>query len=85
MWVHATLDIAGGVSPFLESDSLEGIALRDELWSLRNRNKRIEIQGKVYKAQVTTFESFGETAFRAKIVEKKTPSPPSRLRRMPRS
>jgi len=52
----------------IKSDSPEGIALRDELWSLRNRTKRIEVQGKVYKARVTTFNSFGETAYRVKIV-----------------
>ncbi len=52
----------------IKSDSPEATALRDELWSLRNRTKRIEVMGTLYKARVTTFNSFGETAYRVKIV-----------------
>ena len=52
----------------IRSDNPEATALRDELWSLRNRTKRIEVRGTVYKARVTTFNSFGETAYRVKIV-----------------
>ncbi len=51
----------------IKSDSPEASALRNELWSLRNRTKRVEVRGKVYKARVTTFDSFGETAYRIKI------------------
>jgi len=51
----------------IKSNSREAAALRDELWSLRNRTKRIEVSGTVYKARVTTFDSFGETAYRIKI------------------
>jgi hypothetical protein len=52
----------------IKSDSPEATALRDELWSLRNRTKRMEVGGTVYKARVTTFNSFGETGFRVKIL-----------------
>ena len=52
----------------IKSDSPEAAALRDELWSLRNRIKRIEVGGTVYKARVTAYESFGETAYRVKIL-----------------
>jgi len=51
----------------IKSRSQEADALRNELWSLRNRTKRIEVRGRVYKARVTTFDSFGETAYRIKI------------------
>lgn len=51
----------------IKSSSPEGVALRDELWSLRNRTKRVEVRGAVYKARVSAFESFGETAYRIKI------------------
>lgn len=51
----------------IKSSSPEAAALRDELWSLRNRTKRIELRGTVYKARVRTFESFGETACRIDI------------------
>jgi hypothetical protein len=51
----------------IKSGSREAAALRDELWSLRNRTKRIEVRGTVYKARVSTFDSFGETAYRIKI------------------
>jgi len=67
----------------IKSDSPEGLALRDELWSLRNRTKRIEFQGKVYIVRVTSFDSFGETAYRVTIVCEKTASPPSKRRRRP--
>ena len=67
----------------IKSNSPEGIALLDELWSLRNRTKRIEVQGKVYTVRVTTFDSCGETAYRVRIVREKTASPPSKRRRRP--
>jgi len=51
----------------IKSSSRQAVALRDELWSLRNRTKRIEVGGTVYKARVSTFDSFGETAYRIKI------------------
>jgi len=51
----------------IKSDSREGAALRDELWSLRKRTTRIEVRGTVYKARVSTFDSFGETAYRIRI------------------
>ena len=50
------------------SDSPQATALRDELWSLRNRTTRFEVGGTVYRARVTTFNSFGETGFRVKIL-----------------
>jgi hypothetical protein len=51
----------------IKSSSRQAAALRDELWSLRNRTKRIEVRGKVYKARVNAVNSFGETAYRIKI------------------
>jgi hypothetical protein len=51
----------------IKSRSQKAAALRNELWSLRNRTKRIEVRGTVYKARVTTFDSFGEIAYRIKI------------------
>jgi hypothetical protein len=51
----------------IKSSSRKAAALRDELWSLRNRTKRIEVGGTVYKARVHAFESFGETAYRIEI------------------
>jgi hypothetical protein len=51
----------------LKSGTPESDVLIDELWSLRNRTKRIEVRGIVYKAKVTTFDSFGETAYRIMI------------------
>jgi hypothetical protein len=51
----------------IKSSSRKAAALRDELWSLRNRTKRIEVRGTVYKARVRAFESFGETAYHIDI------------------
>ena len=51
----------------IKSGSRKAATLRDELWSLRNRTKRIEVGGTVYKARVHAFESFGETAYRIEI------------------
>jgi len=51
----------------IKSSSRKSADLQDELWDLRNRTKRIEVRGTVYQAQVNTFESFGETAYRIKI------------------
>ena len=51
----------------IKSTSPEAAALRDELWSMRNRTKRIELRGTIYKARVRTFESFGKTAYRIDI------------------
>ena len=53
----------------IKSSSPEAAALRDELWSLRNRTKRIEVRGTVYRARVHAFESFGETAYRLDIAK----------------
>ncbi|MGA2263408.1 MAG: hypothetical protein ABSH28_18480 [Acidobacteriota bacterium] len=52
----------------IKSNSPEATTLRNELWSLRNRTKRIEVEGRIYKARVTTFDSFGETAYRMEIL-----------------
>ena len=51
----------------IKSSSREAADLRDELWSLRNRTKRIEVRGTLYKARVNAFDSFGETAYRIEI------------------
>jgi hypothetical protein len=51
----------------IKSGSREAADLREELWSLRNRTKRLEVRDTVYKARVSTFESFGETAYRIQI------------------
>lgn len=51
----------------IKSSSRQAAALRDELSSLCNRTKRIEVGGTAYKARVSTFDSFGETAYRIKI------------------
>jgi len=51
----------------IKSNSREAAALREELWSLRNRTKRIEIRGTIYKARVRAFESFGEKAYHIDI------------------
>lgn len=51
----------------IKSCSREAAALRDELWSLRNRTKRIEVRGRVYKARVNIINRFGETAYSIKI------------------
>ena len=40
----------------IKSDSPEASALRNELWSLRNRGKRVEVHGRAYKVRVTTFD-----------------------------
>ena len=45
----------------------EGDALRKELWQLRRRKPRVEIDGVTYSLSVSTFENFGETAFRVEI------------------
>jgi hypothetical protein len=60
-------DLGVGIGE-IKSDSREAAALRDELWSLRNRTKRIAVRGTVYKARVSTFDSFGETAYRIEIL-----------------
>ena len=51
----------------LRSDSKEAIALRDELWKHRRKMKKLEVAGVNYKLKVSTFDSFGETAFRVEI------------------
>jgi hypothetical protein len=58
----------------IKSDTQEATALRDELWSLRNRTKRIEVRGTEYRARVTLFDSFGEKAYRINIRRGKTNS-----------
>jgi hypothetical protein len=65
----------------LKSGSPESDALRDELWSLRNRTKWIEVRGTAYKARVTFFDSFGETAYRVEIRQGTKPSTAPRDRR----
>ena len=58
----------------IKSDTQEATALRDELWSLRNRTNQIEVQGTEYRARVTVFDSFGEKAYRINIRRAKTKS-----------
>ena len=51
----------------LRSDSKEAITLLDELWKHRKKMKKIEIGGVHFKLKISTFENFGETAFRVVI------------------
>ncbi len=51
----------------IPSDSAEAAALRDELWKLRRKVRRIQVSGVEYKLKVSVFDSFGETAFRLDI------------------
>lgn len=47
----------------------EGDALRRELWALRRRKPRLVIDGIKYSLSLSTFDSFGETAFRVTITK----------------
>lgn len=51
----------------IKSGSREAADLREELWSLRNRTKRLEVRDTVYKARVSTFRALERqpTAFRS--------------------
>jgi len=51
----------------LKSSSDRAQALRKELWSLTRKKPRVTVGGVQYRLRVSTYDSFGETAFRAKL------------------
>ena len=51
----------------LASGSPEAEQLREELWGLRRKRKRVHVGGAEHLLQVEIFDSFGEQAFRVRI------------------
>ena len=49
------------------SSSTDAIALRDELYQLARKRRRVVIEGDPYFLVATKRDSFGETAFRVEI------------------
>jgi hypothetical protein len=51
----------------LKSSSKRAAALRKEFWSLAGKKSRVTIDGVPYRLSVSSYDSFGETAFRAEL------------------
>jgi hypothetical protein len=51
----------------LKSSSKRAESLRKEFWSLAGKKPRVTIDGVRYRLSVSSYDSFGETAFRAKL------------------
>src|SRR6266851_2566552 len=66
-WVFATQGGFGyGIARF-RSSSPEGLALRQELYSLAKRKRRIAVDGYQYELRCGIFDSFGEDAFQVEL------------------
>jgi len=59
-------DFGSGSGFALKSSSDQAKALRGELWTLRGKKSRVTLGVVQYRLSVSTYDSFGETAFRAK-------------------
>ena len=51
----------------LESSGKEACDLREDLRIIGRKGKRIVVEGKTFQLIVTSYDSFGETAYRVKI------------------
>lgn len=60
----------------LTSESPEAKQLREELWGLRRKRKRVHVSGVEHVLEVEVFDSFGENAFRVSISTIQPGDPP---------
>ena len=66
-WVLATQGGFGYGIARLRSSSPEGLALRQELYRLAKRKRRIAVDGHEYELRCGIFDSFGEDAFQVDL------------------
>ncbi|HMD95978.1 MAG TPA: hypothetical protein VKM93_01420 [Terriglobia bacterium] len=60
-------EFGSGSGSLLKSSSERAKALRKELWALKRKKARVTVGGVQYRLSVSTYDSFGETAFRARL------------------
>lgn len=54
----------------LESSGEEACALREKLWAIRRKGSTITVGGATFHLKVSTYDSFGEVAYRVRIQRK---------------
>jgi len=65
--VYALKDNTGLRIAAFEANSKPASSLLEQLYAIGKNGKRIQISGAVYRVRVTTYDSFGEDAFRVGI------------------
>ena len=61
----------------LDSSSVEAATLRKQLGAIGKKGKNVTIAGTTYRLKVTTYDSFGETAFSVTIERGTNPQSPA--------